>query len=308
MKPLRLIAAVALVNVLLLLPWWILAGGIEPPLFAWEAGIVVGAFALLPRTRTTRIAALVVGLALAAFLVVGLGNSAMWLALGRPLNLIVDFWLLRSVGHLLTGALGSGVLVGVLALGLVLVLFVLVAALGWLLAPGRPTTSAAGLFGPVSWWKRRRVQVGAALLIGWPAAGYAMTMSPTSRDLVQAPAIRLAKEQQRRIASARIEREAFVADLARAPSTYAELPGLLTKLEGADVVLGFVESYGMAALHDDRYASVLGPRLDDLQERMAGAGLHLASGRPRRAEPRRAIVVWARHVAQRPLAGQPGAL
>ena len=40
----------------------------------------------------------------------------------------------------------------------------------------------------------------------------------------------------------------------------------------------FVESYGVSALYDSRYASVIVPRLDELAERMDDAGLHLATG------------------------------
>ena len=62
------------------------------------------------------------------------------------------------------------------------------------------------------------------------------------------------------------------------PDSYADVPGLLSRLGGRDVLLGFVESYGMTALTDERYRPIVGPRLDDLAARMEDAGLHLASG------------------------------
>jgi hypothetical protein len=95
---------------------------------------------------------------------------------------------------------------------------------------------------------------------------------------VAVPAARLAVEQSRAFVSMMGERERFADALARVPDSYADTPGLLAELAGRDVIIGFIESYGMTALHDPRYAPVVGPRLDDFQERIAAAGLHLVSG------------------------------
>ena len=74
------------------------------------------------------------------------------------------------------------------------------------------------------------------------------------------------------------ERELFEAEMATAQISYSGLPGLLERLEGRDVVLGFVESYGMSAITDPRYASIVVPRLNELARRMASANLYLATG------------------------------
>lgn len=55
----------------------------------------------------------------------------------------------------------------------------------------------------------------------------------------------------------------------------AALPGLA----GRDVSLAFIESYGVSALFDPRYAPVIAPRLAAMQRRFDAAGLHVATSR-----------------------------
>ena len=66
--------------------------------------------------------------------------------------------------------------------------------------------------------------------------------------------------------------------MAAAPDRYTDLPGLLDRLEGRDVILAFVESYGMSALDDDRYAPTIQPRLASMLESFESAGLHVVTG------------------------------
>jgi len=275
-RSLRLLAALAVVNVLLLIPWWVLVGGIQAPWFAIEAGVVVGGFAMLPRVRATRVAAWVAAAGLLAFLVVGIGNSGMWLSLGRPLNLYVDIWVLRSVGELLVGTLGSRLLVAVLVGALVVVAVLLVAVVASLLVPAHSAKGhRSGTAEP--WWFAARL--GALVGIGWVSLGLTFDRLQGLNALVDAPAVRLAREQARRIGGMLGERERFLADLTRTPASYEALPGLLSGLQDRDVILAFVESYGATVLYDDRYAPVVGPRLDDFASRMAAAGLHVVSGK-----------------------------
>jgi hypothetical protein len=89
-------------------------------------------------------------------------------------------------------------------------------------------------------------------------------------DLVVAQAIRLGETFT--------ERERFEADLDAAPDTYAEVDGLLSRLANRDVVLAFIESYGVTVVDDVRYSPRILPRLEDLQSRVEAAGLHMVSG------------------------------
>ena len=75
------------------------------------------------------------------------------------------------------------------------------------------------------------------------------------------------------------EQRVFSAEVNAVPSDYANVPGLLNRLRERDVLLAFVESYGVSAIDDPRYSSVLRPRLDDLTRRIADAQLSLATGR-----------------------------
>jgi len=78
--------------------------------------------------------------------------------------------------------------------------------------------------------------------------------------------------------SMRSERQAFAAELERRSDGFADLPDLFSRLEGRNVVLTFIESYGMAALEDPEFAATIRPRLQDASARIEGAGLHLATG------------------------------
>jgi hypothetical protein len=53
--------------------------------------------------------------------------------------------------------------------------------------------------------------------------------------------------------------------------------GLFQALDGKDVVLIFVESYGRSAIEDPRYAGVSGPRLQLVEETLGAAGMQSAS-------------------------------
>src|SRR5690606_11743939 len=85
-------------------------------------------------------------------------------------------------------------------------------------------------------------------------------------------------DQVRFFRQLRVEQELFQAELLDRPGSYGDRPGLLTGLGGVDVVLAFVESYGMTALDDPRYAPVVRPRLEEMERRMEAAGLGLVTG------------------------------
>jgi hypothetical protein len=76
-------------------------------------------------------------------------------------------------------------------------------------------------------------------------------------------------------------------------SSYREVPGLLDRLDGRDVVLAFVESYGVSAVEDPRYAPIVGPRLTAMEDAAREAGLHLATGSLR--APSQGGMSWLGH-------------
>jgi hypothetical protein len=138
----------------------------------------------------------------------------------------------------------------------------------------------AFLLRPIPVTRRRRLAVGAGLSLLALSVGAARTdparASPSRVDL---PGLRLAVEQAELFVEMTGERERFAEALELYPDSYADLPGLLDGLEGHDVILGFIESYGISALYDPRYAPIVAPRIDDFERRMQSAGLTLVSGR-----------------------------
>ena len=266
MRILSLLIALLLVNVLLLAPQWRLAGSLGPTWIALEAWLVVGLFAVLPRGRWSAVLAAVIALVVVLVSFLAFGDAAARQSLGRPLNLYLDLDLLSAVYNLMTGTLGSAV-AGLVVLGLVLGASVL----AWLLAY---------LLSPVEVHERGRFTrvAGVALIVFFCTALLASNTMPGLTQRMALPAVQITTDQSRRIFWMLQEQERFAAELAALPAGYASLPGPLLQLRDRDVLLAFMESYGVSALYDPRYAPVIRPRLDDLAARMADTGLHLATG------------------------------
>ena len=260
-----LLIALVLVNVLVLAPGWLLQSSLGPPWLAMDAWLVVGLCALLPRSRWS--AAIVLGITLVLVLLslLAFADTATRLALARPLNLYLDVHLLSAVHNLLTGTLGP-TKAGLIMLGLAAAPVLVIWLLAFLLSPfefrtGRLVVRAIGV-----------------ALVAVACAGFAGNRLPLLAQRTTWPAVQIATDQTRHLFRMLNERERFAAELAARPATYGELPSLLGRLEGRDVLLAFVESYGVSALYDSRYAPIIVPRLNELAERMADAGLHLATG------------------------------
>ena len=265
MRILSVLIALVLVNVLLLTPQWLLAGRPGPTWVALEACLVVGLFAVLPRGRWTAVLAAVTAIALVLLSLLAFADTAARESLARPLNLYLDLHLLSAVYNLMTGALGS-VIAGLVVLGLALG----AAMLAWLLAY---------LLSHIEVQKGGRItRVAGVALIGLVCIALASdTMLGRTRRMAL-PAVQMTTDQVRYFLGMLTERERFAVELEAAPAGYASLPNPLRLLQEVDVLLAFIESYGVSALYDQRYAPVIRPRLDDLTARMANAGLHLTTG------------------------------
>lgn len=248
----------------MLAPHWLLPGGAGAAWLALEAVVVAGLFAVLPRARWSKALAAAAAAALVLASLLACAEAVARQSLGRPLNLYLDLHLAASVYRLLTGTFGlapAALLLSGGALAAAAAVWLAVAVLT------RATRSAPA----------RRAAAGTvcAALLASLLAPYA---APALAQRTAWPALRTAGAQARHFRRMLREREAFAAALAAAPVDYADVPGLLSRLRGRDVLLAFVESYGMAALDDPRYAPVMRPRLDALAARTAAAGLHLATG------------------------------
>ncbi|MDZ7852135.1 MAG: alkaline phosphatase [Halomonas sp.] len=261
-SPVRWLLSLVLLNGVLLAPVWLLHGELAPRWIALEALLLAGLLALLPSAgRIAGLRWLLAGLIM-AFLLVGLGEVATHLAFGRSLNLYLDLPLLLSVFHLLEGNLGVTLAV-LVALGVTVLLVFMV----WQLAK---------MFGSLQGRARRAPSVTVALVV--LAASGVLIAAELQRDrllpVARTPLLDTLLFQGQQLVETRRAHRDFAERMAATPVEVTALPGLADR----DVVLIFVESYGISALFDDRYAEVLGPRLDDMAERLDAADLSVASG------------------------------
>ena len=285
------VATLLLSNLLLLVPLWIRFGGVQPHLFALEAGIVTGLFLLRPRRRWTTVLALVAAFLVVVVTVLAVGDTAARMSLARPLNLYLDIQLVSAVKNLLSGTLSpfwAGVILvggGLVAMGLVAVLG---HCMGWSRAPDpiRTPTGAGGdaprglrLGQRVAAWLQPPTRgVGLALLVISLIAVPLRWLHPGG-VVLGLPATQLVREQARQMARMLSERERFAAEMEQARVSSVRGPGLLSRLGGRDVILAFVESYGSAATDDPRYAPVVTPRLQVMDSLLAANGLNVVTGR-----------------------------
>lgn len=278
---LRVILSAVVVNLLLVVPLWFRGDDPTGRWIALEALLLAGLFALLPRRRWSLVAAALAGLLVVLVAVLGFGDSAARESLARPLNLYLDIHLLDAVRNLVAGTVGAwaGLLFLPVLTGAVLAAAIVVTLL---LAPPRgDALERVAAPGPVS----RRERAGALLprLAGMALLVVAGVLALAPLPVLPAaavgfPAVRLVNEQEWYTRLMLQERERFQGELDRSPASYAELPGLLARLSDRDVVLGFVESYGIAALEDPRYAPVVRPRVEELERRVRAAGLQVVTG------------------------------
>ena len=263
--------------VALSLPWSL---PVEPQALAPAALLVIAGevvlllallalIAPLRRGRTARLVRCGAGLATGLVVLLTVAELLVRSALDRPLNPLLDLHLAGALVNLVTGTLG-GVL-GWLALIGCAALPVAAALAGF-----HALHVAQRLLEQPRW--RRTVLAGAALAAVGLTSQQLFPRVLAGHELVSFRASRTLVEEWRRgqeLAAALVEfRRASQADAFADPP-----PGvLLAGLDGVDVLLMFVDSYGRSALEQPRYADTLLPRLDDFAAGLAAAGLSAASG------------------------------
>ena len=305
-----------LLNLLLVLPGWVAARRPVAPWIALEALVVVAVLLLLPRFRIPlRLQNRILGragwrrawrggigslVALGALVVavLSVADVAARESLARPLNLYLDVRLVQPVASLLAGNLGP-VRATLLAVGALLATLGVGLLLAWLLAgvlrgseAGTEARTSRALGPRLARAPLTRAGAGLTMLVLplglWGEARWVQAPDEASaagaaldrlRTWTGIPVVDLFREQRVIMARMLGERETFASEMAAVPASYAGLPGLLEGLGGQEVILAFVESYGISAVEDPRYAPVVGPRLDDMERRLEAAGLHVVSGR-----------------------------
>ena len=188
------------------------------------------------------------------------------LSLARPLNLYLDLQLASSVVNLLRGTLGD--LLGTLALASGMILYAAVAILlGTLLATLHPEPGNRGQ------------TVASALLLGLVLVAAPLRWIHPRGVVLGLPAVQLTRGQVNHISSMMLENERFAQEMENVPGRYMETPGLLEGLQGRDLIVAFIESYGISALDDERYAPIIRPRLESMGETFEETGVNVVTGK-----------------------------
>ena len=261
---LRLALLFCLLNVGLLALELARHDGFGPNRLAVEAMMLTGVFGLLAGRRIGQWLAVLGAILATALLAMALADALARYSLNRPLNLGLDLALVASVFHLIAG--NVSVIAAWLATLLVAALLLLIAcAICWLLRrlPARVAVR--------SWTGAIAVLLLLAGLVG--LLGRDLLPNPP-RTIT--PALTMLQDQVHWVERTRQERAEFGAMLQRRDD--AGTRQAMTGLAEIDVVVGFIESYGVSAVFDERYAPVVLPQLESLEERAGAAGLSLVSG------------------------------
>ncbi len=253
-------AAFFFLDVLLTLPG--VSGTDRPlplPVLAGEL-LLLAAPVLLAGPRWRRTAAALATFALLPLLLLVLAAAAVRLQFGRELVLVSDLRLLPVLRDVAREVLPGATVLALFVLGLLLVFLIVASSL--LLF-----SRLASLPAP----RRRRLAV--AVLLLPPALHF---LSP---HLIAFPGLAQIEEQLRhaRIQAARLAR--LRQELARDPVLERLPDPPLAGLAGVDVLVLFVESYGMRALAREPLRTPVRARLRALEQMLAETGRDVLSGR-----------------------------
>src|SRR6056297_3875175 len=267
-----MLVALGLINLVLVLPLWWRDG-------AWGSAWLVPELALLPllglwpAAHRSRWLAWILAAGLTLAVAALLGDALVRAVFSRPLNILLDPWLLRAGFNLLQGSLGTPAAVTAALLA--------AAGVAGMLLGMRALVQRALVPIPI------RTASGIALV-----AAVALSASlPGSSGIVRPALFDFVQSQTKQVSATLAEREAL---LARAGSSRMEAHAI-PKLAGRDVVMVFVESYGVSALDQPRYAEILNPILTRAEHSLSEAGLSAVS--VRMESPIRGGQSWLSHAS-----------
>ncbi|MEO3388556.1 sulfatase-like hydrolase/transferase [Mesorhizobium sp. CAU 1741] len=240
-------------------------------LFPLELPAILLLLAAMPsRGRATSILRAVIVSLLVVFVVMKSLDFGMYSALGRAFNPVADWPLVASGWQVAQGALGPLSATGVAILGPFA--FILMVWLVWW---------ATGAWAKVALPRLpRNLAAGAAMvaaLIATADVSHAMRgLFPGFEPPGAAFTTRVAIERARLYGETLADLARF--DRAARTDPYAGKAHLFDRLDGHDVELIFVESYGRASFDNPLYAPTHMATLRDAQEEIAAAGLAMRSG------------------------------
>ena len=262
MSALRVLITLFVLNALFIGLQWPGEGPL--PWVALEALALVGLFALMPEHRWSHRLAWLIGVGYATLTLLAIASALLMQTLGRPLNLYLDAGLVpKSVNLLVTNV------------GVALTLLVAILLIGWGLGAAwlvrsllvrvmcRPPPSShawAALGGAAVGLVLMPVKAVPVTLGGGELLGRQVELAIDTHEATQAFDQRVGSPQAKDLQGG---------------------PVVLDHLVGHDVMVGFIESYGVSALADPRYRDFLDHRLEAMEDAFVEAGLHVVSGRLR---------------------------
>jgi phosphatidylglycerophosphate synthase len=230
-------------------------------------GIAVLALALALPAKGRRVLAWIVGPVLGLLVIVKVLDMGVYATFDRPFDPVAD-WRYTGIGiETLRDSVGSRDADLVVAGAAMLIVAVLVLTT---LAVLRLTRVAAG---HRRWSLRAITALGAVWVLCWAFGAQLVSGVP----FASASAATLAVDEVRAVRAGIKDRAVFADELQRDRFRDTPADQLLTGLRGKDVIVAFVESYGVVGLED----SVVSPRVDaalaDGTERLQAAGFHARS-------------------------------
>jgi hypothetical protein len=230
--------------------------------FPVEALIFVAIVLLLPR-RSGRVCAVIVGALLAVLTVVKLLDLGVSGALGRPFDPVVDWRYAGSAVDLLGDSIGRSQADWV-AVGLVILVVALL-----VLIP----LSVLRLTSVVDRHREGSRLVLASTGLVWALAAITGTQLTAGIPVSSTSETTLASDEVHLVYSGIKDEEAF--KKVAAVDAYGDTPGsqLLTGLQGKDVLLVFVESYGQVAVQGSSFSPQIDNLLDRSNRRLTHAGI-----------------------------------
>ena len=275
----RVLTAVGAINMVLILPLWWRDGTWGSAWLIPELGLLP-LLTLWPAARRTRWLPWVLAALLTLAFAVLLGDALVRAVYSRPLNILLDPWLLRAGFHLLDGSLGTAaaVLATVLAAVGIGAIMIMMRALILRVIRGAPQQASLPI----------------AMIALFSLAG--IVLAP-AESFVRPALVALVQTQSTQVRSTLAEREALLARAGSERMRAMSIPALA----GRDVVMVFVESYGVSALDQSRYADTLRPVLERAEARLAESGRGALSMRMQ--SPIRGGQSWLSHASV--LSGQP---
>lgn len=259
--PYRLLIFLAL-NLLLLGLAIPARGELGPAWLALELAWLTLALAVLaPFWR--RLAALTLAMLLALLVLLASADGLARLSFGRPFNPLLDLDLASAAFHQLTqnlGAVFAVLLIATIMAGLALFIYLAFRGLNQLTGRSPPS----------------RLRWLMSLLLLVPLIPGASDISSLSYRM-STPALNLITFHWQQMHETRQAYADFKRQLAQQEQALG--PRALPALAGRDVIVAFIESYGISAVHDPRYSQRIQPRLADMAQRLSEAGIQVATHR-----------------------------